>query len=179
MRWFTQKEVNKVFSHIPARTLRWWVLMGFYKWAAEFPDGRGISREYHVGNLYQIGIVEELSSLNIPTRIIKQIMDSHFSGESFAFPLELPQETDNLGNKEEDLDEFGPIEMEDVLVIRKGPRGSEAGKRARGDYDWVSDLIRPDEIYDDKIGQIERSHTMILVDLKDIRKWIDSRVAQV
>ncbi len=79
----------------------------------------------------------------------------------------------------DDIDESGSIEMQYILVIRKGPRGSEAGKRARGDYEWVSDVIRPDLIYEDKIGPIERSHTMILVDLKDIKKWVDSQVAQI
>lgn len=171
MRWFTQKEVNKVFDHIPTRTIRWWGQMGFYKWGGEFPDGRGISREYHMGNLYQVAIVEELSSLNIPTRIIKEIMDRHFSNLYPSFDLE--QEN------EEDPSVLEPTHWEDILLIWKRPRGSEVGKRERGGYDWDSALISPGDIYEDQIGPIERSHTMILVNLMDTMKWVDARVAQI
>lgn len=143
--------------------------MGFYKWVGELPDGRGISRQYHVGNLYQVAIVEELSSLNIPTRIIKQIMDRHFSDEYFGVSIKAEQE--------EGFEEWGAPEMEDVLLIWKGPKGSE--KRERGGYDWVSSLTNPDDVYEDKIGPIKRSHTMILVNLIDIKNWVDARVAQL
>ena len=172
--FLTQKEVNNIFHHIPTRTIRWWGLMGFYGWAAEFPDGRGISRQYDLGSLYEIGIVEELSSLNIPSSIIKQIMTSHFRNSLTGFEIKKEQETDNLGNK------VGPAkytfcssEMERVLVISKSPRESEPGKRKRRVYDWVSSVVFPYEP-----AHMDTLHTMILVNLEDIKKWVDSLVAQ-
>ena len=75
---FTQKEVNRIFSHVPVKTLRWWGMKGFYGWVNETADRRGIHREFDLGNLYQIGIVEELSSLNIHTLNLQVFMNQHF-----------------------------------------------------------------------------------------------------
>jgi hypothetical protein len=84
---FTQKEVNKIFGHIPSKTTRWWGMKGLYGWANETHDGRGVHREYDLGNLYQIGIVEELSELNIQTLHLQVFMNQHFH---YGMGMDLP-----------------------------------------------------------------------------------------
>jgi DNA-binding transcriptional MerR regulator len=75
---FNQEEVNRIFKHIPARTLRQWALSGLYQWAGETEDGRGVKREYRLMHLYQIGIVETLAALNFKVEHIKNVMKAHF-----------------------------------------------------------------------------------------------------
>jgi hypothetical protein len=84
---YSQREVNKIFSHIPSKTLRWWAIRDLYGWANQVNDGRGIHREYELGNLYQIGIAEELSSLNIPVETINRIMRKHFLSGLVMYPI--------------------------------------------------------------------------------------------
>jgi hypothetical protein len=75
---FTQQEVNRIFGHIPSRTLREWALSGLYSWEKETEDGRGTKRHYNLLNLYQIGLVELLARLNFPMHRVKSIMKHHF-----------------------------------------------------------------------------------------------------
>jgi DNA-binding transcriptional MerR regulator len=160
-KFFTQKEVNRIFGHIPTRTLRWWGLMGLYQWGFDIPDGRGITRYYSLENLYQIGIVEELSSLNIPVAVIKQIMDSNFRvGET-----DIPDYPCHI---------FG-LERNDILVISKSLIEPEEGKRERRSYKWSSMITY---LYEILYNEDFISQTMILVCLKDIKKRVDSQVAE-
>lgn len=73
-RLFTQGEVNKIFEHIPSRTLRFWVESGLVEWAGEHEDRRGRHRQYSFDNLLQLGLVEELMSLNLTVKKVKSYM---------------------------------------------------------------------------------------------------------
>jgi hypothetical protein len=74
MSTYSQHEVNRIFEHIPPRTLRQWALDGLYEWVGEEENGRGVHREYSYLNLLQIGLTEELAKANYNTKIIKGIM---------------------------------------------------------------------------------------------------------
>ena len=113
---FTQKEVNKIFSNIPSKTLRWWGMRELYGWADQVNDGRGIHRLYELGNLYQIGIVEELSSLNIPVEVINKIMRKRFLSGLVMHPVEVDLEKYELGGGER---VNVTDQMNKVLVITK------------------------------------------------------------
>ena len=119
---YSQKEVNRIFGHIPVKTLRYWGKTGLYGWVNEISDGRGIHREYDLSNLYQIGIVEQLSSLNISSLMIKLTMDKHFrSGMRMGAPI-------NLGHPERVDENEWPLinvveQMNKILVIQKSGRG--------------------------------------------------------
>jgi DNA-binding transcriptional MerR regulator len=78
LRLYTKNEVNSIFSHIPSRTLRSWVEGGLVGWAGEKTDGRGVHRSFTIGNLYQIAIVAELTSLHFPLKTIQNLMEQYF-----------------------------------------------------------------------------------------------------
>ena len=74
---FSQSEVNKIFSHIPPRTLLSLATTGVIEWIDEVHDGRGIHRIYNLANLYQIAVVTQLSLVGFSYNFIKTsiIMD--------------------------------------------------------------------------------------------------------
>ena len=84
---FSQREVNKIFSHVPSRTLRWWALMKLYDYSVKVHDRRGVHRQYLLKNLYQIGIVEALTSLNFQASQIEEIKIRDFSASGLLIPL--------------------------------------------------------------------------------------------
>lgn len=133
MKLFTQKEVNKIFNHIPSKTLRWWGMRDLYGWANQINDGRGIHREYELDHLYQIGIVEELSSLNIPVEAINRIMRKHFLYGMVMQSLWEDLERDELGGGSvrplgnlpgQDRPQRPPIQ---ILVGNPGPQARAPG----------------------------------------------------
>jgi DNA-binding transcriptional MerR regulator len=73
-RLFTQGEVNKIFEHIPSRTTRFWGESGLVEWSGEHADRRGLHREYALENLWQLGLAEELMSLNLPVKHVERLM---------------------------------------------------------------------------------------------------------
>lgn len=73
-RRFNQGELNKVFAHISPRTLLSWAKLGILPWADEVVNGRGKIRLYDMENLYQVGLIEELSSVNAPLELIKVVL---------------------------------------------------------------------------------------------------------
>jgi len=182
---FSQKEVNRIFSHIPVKTLRWWGQRGLYGWVNEFSDGRGIHREYELANLYQIGIVEELSSLNLPSTVINvNIMKKHFrSGKRMSAPtiLEQPERVDEnkwpLVNVAEQMDK--------ILIIIKVLSGtvSQPGKRETPSYSWLSILAQYQESKDSQyqeskdllVALLRRydAKTIIVIDLAKIKESVD------
>ncbi len=74
-RLFSQGEVNKIFEHIPSRTIRFWVESGLVEWSGEFEDRRGRHRQYSLENLWQLGLVEELMSYHLPVKNVKNWME--------------------------------------------------------------------------------------------------------
>ena len=68
---FTQGEVNRVFDHIPTSTLLFWAKNEVITWSGESRDGRGVHRLYSREDLYLLGLVEELTILNLPLITIK------------------------------------------------------------------------------------------------------------
>lgn len=95
----TQAQVNKIFGHISHRALLVWAERQIITWPEEKTDGRGINRLYDFESLLQIGVVEELSALNVPLDVMKFSMDK--------------------------IREFGPIagNEEVFLVIKKKKAG--------------------------------------------------------
>ncbi|MBW1946876.1 MAG: hypothetical protein JRI33_02950, partial [Deltaproteobacteria bacterium] len=73
-RIYTQGEVNRIFSHIPSRTLFHWAHSGLIDWVDQRRDGRGVHRLYTLENLWQIGLLEELLSLNLPAFYVESLM---------------------------------------------------------------------------------------------------------
>lgn len=168
---FNQKEVNKIFHHIPAKTLRWWAIRGLYGWADQVNDGRGIHREYGIGHLYQIGIVEELSSLNIPVETINKIIRKHFLSGFVMHPVEADLDKDELGcgtrvNVANQMDK--------MLVITKTLSGSYKLLMKRRPPEYESFLIdrTKDEVV---IGPRELllDSVKIIINLKRIKNFID------
>ncbi len=172
---YSQKKVNSIFGHIPVKTLRWWGQMGLYGWVSEISDGRGIHREYEMPNLYQIGIVEQLSSLNIPSLVISMmIMKKHFrSGMRMSAPV-------NMDHPERIDENEWPLvnvaeQMNKILVITKVLYGtvSQPGKRERPSYGWGSFLIEGLEELLAVLSERRHAGTMIVIDLAMIKKSVD------
>ncbi|MBU4356576.1 MAG: hypothetical protein KKD99_04505 [Proteobacteria bacterium] len=193
---FTQKEVNKIFNHIPVKTLRWWGMKGLYGWVNETSDGRGIHRGFELGNLYQIGIVEELSSLNIHTMDLQVFMNQHFhSGLGMGLPTYMiPSQLKS--------DEWPSVnvvdQMDKILALVKHHggfwhRGGPDLKKTKLVTGWMSFLLLREETTVTGFGEdISRSFkfpgeaaaiagfdeenivTMIFIDLQVIKKNVDS-----
>jgi len=169
---FTQKDVNKIFSHIPSKTLRWWGMRDLYGWADQVNDGRGIHRLYELGNLYQIGIVEELSSLNIPVEVINKIMRKHFLSGLVMYPIEPDLEKDELGGgtRVNVVDQ-----MNKTLVITKTLSGSYNRLITRRPPEYEAFLIdRPEEKIIIGPGELLLDSVKILISLERIRNYVDS-----
>jgi hypothetical protein len=221
-RRFTQREVNKILQHIPAKTLRWWGTMNLYGWVSESKDGRGVSREYELANLYQIGIVQELSSLNIPVFMINFLV----MGPNFRTAPISSYKMRNERGEITEIDEW-PLadvvaQMDKLLLISKNPCGfsSQPGKREIVAYGWDSAVVdrleigeliqsllipmKPEDVDPEilnryreamnsgtlnKLSQTDieavlpltrpNKATIIIVDLKLIKKLVDSLVSKV
>lgn len=78
-RLYSQSEVNRIFAHIPSQTLFHWIRTGLVEWSDAHQDRRGKHRLYSLENLWRIGLVEELMSLNLPiseARVLVEVLDS-------------------------------------------------------------------------------------------------------
>jgi DNA-binding transcriptional MerR regulator len=165
---FSQREVNNIFSHVPSRTLRWWALMKLYDYSAEVHDRRGVHRQYHLENLYQIGIVEALTSLNFQASQIEEIKTKNFSALGITDRPDVPP----LNQK-----------MEGVLLIAISPRSVDADKETRLASSWHPSLANllgavPTIGFTwDTIQALKDCDTVILLNLKKIKQKVDSRVA--
>ena len=155
-RIFNQRETNKIFEHIPVNTLRWWASQGFCGWVNEVKDGRGISREYSVDNLYQIGVTENLSALDIKPSIIKAIMAK-------------------LGDKPP-MDNFIIITKHPVRSREVGPIGYRLRKSAS--FTWHNDVIPITHIGLIKAYRPHNLAIIIIVDLAAIKVFVDSLVLE-
>jgi DNA-binding transcriptional MerR regulator len=71
---FNQKDLARIFPHISPRTLLSWAKLGILGWADETVNGRGRIRHYDLENCYQVKLIEELSSLNVPLDLMRVIM---------------------------------------------------------------------------------------------------------
>ena len=77
----SQSTVNKIFSHIPTRTLLALATEKVIEWYSFQEDGRGINRTYRLENLYQIAIATQLSLTGFSYANIKElVMDKFFKG---------------------------------------------------------------------------------------------------
>ena len=163
---FSQKEVNRFFSRISVKTLRWWGIMQLYGWTYEFTDGRGIHRQYERANLYQIGLVEQLSDLNIPIPVIRETMAEHFcSGLRMREKDQRP-----LANVSEQMDK--------VLVIEKiftWMDTSWVGEDSIGYklVNWHPSLVEKDEV-----TLREQNGITIVINLSAIKEFVDSLIQQ-
>jgi DNA-binding transcriptional MerR regulator len=157
-RVFNQRAVNQIFRHVPIKTLRWWALQGLYGWVNEIEDKRGISREYDINNLYQLGIVENLSSLDIRLDVIKRIM--------------------------EELDSTPP--MDKIIFISKNPvKSKELGPigdklRKTPMFAWHYLIIRAEHLNEIMKHYRDRFQiaVIIVVDLLSIKVFVDSLVRE-
>ena len=179
---FTQQEVNRIFKHIPPKTLRWWGMKDLYGHVAFAMDGRGTHRTYDWGNLYQIGIVEELSSLNIPSHNIYQTMTKKFRyGMNMIVPI---------GFKKSDCPLVDVAkQMDNLLVMTKVLYDIpiKSVDKDRRIYDWDSFLTNKTAFYVEdffKGSGVERNRlegyiisTIMIVDLVAIKIMVDALVA--
>ena len=165
---FNQKEVNEYFSRISAKTLRHWGQMQLYGWTYEFKDKRGVHRQYELANLYQVALVEQLSDLNIPITVIREIMAQHFcSGMRMSELRNRP--LPNIASQ-----------MDKLLVIEKI-------------FTWTDDFIwTPDEVTGIKKidwhpflvdeGEVtlrERGGITVVIKLSALKNFVDSLIRQV
>jgi hypothetical protein len=77
---FSQSEVNKIFSHIPTRTLLSLATTGVIEWIDETQDGRGIHRIYNLANLYQIAVATQLSLVGFSYNNTKTLIMNKLKG---------------------------------------------------------------------------------------------------
>ncbi|MDD3579447.1 MAG: MerR family transcriptional regulator [Desulfobacca sp.] len=70
---FNQKDVNRIFSHIPKRTILFWVENGLVGTVGEHTDRRGRNRVYSLENLYTLATMEKLLKLGISALWLKSI----------------------------------------------------------------------------------------------------------
>lgn len=77
---FYQKDVNKVFSHIPPRTLLSLATSGVIEWIDERQDGRGVHRIYSLANLYQIAVATQLSLVGFSYDSVKRLVMDKLKG---------------------------------------------------------------------------------------------------
>jgi hypothetical protein len=177
---FTQKEINRIFSRIPPKTLRWWGTMDLYGHVAFAMDGRGTHRTYELGNLYQIGIVEELSSLNIPSRNISRVMTKHFRyGMNMTVPI-------GENKFECPIVDVGK-QMDKLLVLTKVLYDfNEPGEKDWRIHDWDSFLSDKSEFSVEELFKgsgVERGRlegftisAIMIVDLAAIKKMVNALV---
>ena len=160
---FGQKEVNRLFRRISAKTLRHWGQMQLYGWTYEFEDRRGVHRQYERANLYQIGLVEQLSDLNIPIPVIREIMAQHFcSGMRMSELRNRP--LPNIASQ-----------MDKLLVIDKIFTWMD-------DYLWAFDEVpgvtnidwRPLLFDEGEVILRERDGITIVIKLSAIKEFVDS-----
>ncbi len=154
-RLFNQREVNRIFSHVPIKTLRWWGLQGLYTWISQSYDKRGISREYEIANLYQIGILENLSSLDVSITTIRIIMNSIANNPS----------------------------MDKILFISKHPvKSKEITKRIKKPFYMWHHLIIKSENINHLIAHYRTKYriaTIIIIDLAIIKEFVDSLIKEI
>lgn len=161
---FTQKEVNRLFGRISAKTLRWWGIMQLYGWTYEFADGRGIHRQYELANLYQIGLVEQLSDLNIPIPVIRDTMAQHFcSGLRMS---EVNQRL--LVNVSKQMDKVLVIEKTFTWLLGGKPPGEEGPI-----INWLSFLVENDDV-----ALRKRTDITLFIRLEAIKEFVDSLIGQ-
>lgn len=178
---FTQKEVNRIFSRIPPKTLRWWGTMELYGYVAFAIDGRGTHRTYELGNLYQIGIVEELSSLNIPSGNISRVMTKHFRN---GMNMTVPIGENKFECRIVDVGE----QMDKLLVLTKVLYDfNETGDKDWRNHEWdsfltnkaefsVEELFKGSGVKRDRLEGYTIS-TIMIVDLAAIKIMVDALVA--
>ena len=83
IRTYSQSEVNKIFSHIPPRTIRSWALILPLDKDLIKTTRLGKHRRYTLANLYLLALIDELSSWGFPLDYIRAVM-MHFQ----EFPSE-------------------------------------------------------------------------------------------
>ena len=154
--------------------------MGLYGHIAFAMDARGIHCSYDVGNLYQIGIVEELSSLNIPTRNISQAMIKNFRyGMNMVVPV---------GTKVSECPEINvATQMDKYLIMTKVSYELSTKGKNRRIHDWDSFVISKSKISLDKLFRglgVERSRlntytisTIMIIDLAMIKEEVEGLIA--
>jgi DNA-binding transcriptional MerR regulator len=79
-RIYTQREVNQIFKHLPTRTILSWAERGLISCVREDKDGRGRLRLYSFEDLFEIAVVEELTSLNFTLEFIHWLMQKFHGG---------------------------------------------------------------------------------------------------
>jgi DNA-binding transcriptional MerR regulator len=185
---YTQKEVNKIFRHIPVKTLRWWGEKQLYGWASESKDGRGTHRLYELSNLYQIGIVENLAGLNIPTEVIRLFMTKHFRhGMRMTIP---PFYGANELVAQKDFSIVNVVDQMDknLLIIKEYKY--DIDKNIKTSFDWLSKLVDSANISDEAIeyridkkqyllGEEWYYNTVIVIILSMIREFVEYLITEV
>ena len=145
---YNQRDVNRIFGHVPIQTLRSWVEAGLVEWAGEHEDRRGKHRQYSFINLMQLGLVEELMALKIPVKIVKGIM-LFFHGGSFK-------------------------NMEDLTLLLGKEKHIDLGKRKQRIFkNKIDDKAGENSI---KIISLPGWHYIKLLRKEDIGKELDQNI---
>jgi DNA-binding transcriptional MerR regulator len=76
--FYSQSDLKKIFSHIPANTLLFWAKEGLLKWTEETRDARGIHRKYSLDDIVRVAFVEELLSIGYPIKMADALLNNLF-----------------------------------------------------------------------------------------------------
>jgi hypothetical protein len=170
---YSQKDVNTIFKHLSIKTVRDWQIRKLYGWGNEWQDKRGIHRKYDLFNLYQIGIVEELSSCRVPILYIKGVMEKHFNaGEGIREKRESGLPKAHRSAAHPDI-----LLMEKMLIIYKP--GERKGTRKEGNFDetWKNILVERGELAD--FVRNDNFYGIIITNLPKIKRQIDAMILEV
>jgi DNA-binding transcriptional MerR regulator len=78
MRFYKQRDIQKIFDDTPGKTLIYWAREGFVEWVGETKDARGLHRTYSFWNVIQFAVVRELAEMGISFITIRMVMDLWF-----------------------------------------------------------------------------------------------------
>ncbi|MFP3868624.1 MAG: hypothetical protein ACLFUU_10780 [Desulfobacteraceae bacterium] len=163
-RLYSQSEFNKIFKHISPKTLMHWIFTGVIGWKSETYDGRGRHREFNIENLYNCGLVEELTTIGFPLEIIKAGMIT--LDISTPFDLQHRERHFKLQKISENSDK--------LFVVWKFVPGRQQWKKGRP---FKIDILRPAELLEN-LTDIEESCSFSAINLGKVKARVDTYINQ-
>ncbi|MGA9753904.1 MAG: hypothetical protein WBV23_02040, partial [Desulfobaccales bacterium] len=144
-----------------------WGIMQLYGWIYEFTDGRGIHRQYELANLYQIGLVEQLSDLNISIPVIRETM-----AQNFCFGIRMSElDKRPLANVSAQMDKLLVIEKIFTWIDTSWMDDESMGFKT---INWHPFLVEKGEV-----TLREHAGITIVIKLATIKEFVDSLIMQV
>lgn len=164
---FSRMEMSDIFKDINPRTLRSWLDMGLVEWTSEKRDRRGANRLYSIEGLYQVEIIKELASANIPLLSVRTIIHIHFPTATIREKMkQIFGIAKRPGN---DLTFYlaDPSEAGKALAALSGPRrGAKRQELENGKYTSIG------------IGDTSPATLIIVLNLPQLKYRVDTAVSE-